>query len=114
MGTKWQFQLQIVASVAFNFLPAALFSVIFPVVMGVLLRLPQFIIELRRNKKWTFDWPKFLAVGLPTSLILILYIIYYLGIAPVLNTMFTSGSTLPTIAGIIFGYIVVDSLIKHE
>jgi len=111
-GMKWRYQLEQVANAEAKLLPIVLFSIIFPIIMGVLFRLPQLIIEIQNNKKWTFDWSKFIAIGLPTLLILIIYSISYLGIIPAIHLILISGSTLATTAGIVFGYILLDSLIE--
>src|SRR5690625_536601 len=111
-GMKWRYQLEQVANAEAKLLPIVLFSIIFPIIMGVLFRLPKLIIEIQNNKKWTFDWSKFIAIGLPTLLILIIYSISYLGIIPAIHFILISGTTLATTAGIIFGYILLDSLKK--
>ena len=111
-GMKWRFHLEEVASIEAKLFPVVLFSIIFPIIMGMLLRLPQLIIEVMENRRWTFDWSKFIAIGLPTLLILIIYSISYLGIIPAIHLILISGSTLATTAGIVFGYILLDSLIE--
>lgn len=114
LGMKWGLRLEQTASSEFKVFPVVLFSVVFPVVMGVLLRIPQFILSIRGNNRWTFDWPKFTAVGLPTLLILIWYLTSFVGAVPILHVFLIGGSTLPTIVGIIFGYILIDSFKQTE
>ncbi|WP_342535790.1 hypothetical protein [Sporosarcina sp. FSL K6-3508] len=112
LGMKWEFQLKETASMNFNILPVVLFSAIFPIVLGMLLRLPQLFIEIKESKKWSFDWTKFLAVALPALLIVVLYILSYLAIVPVVHFLLIGGQTLVTVAGIIFGYTLLDSFKK--
>ncbi|EGQ27913.1 hypothetical protein ABZ756_02580 [Mammaliicoccus sciuri] len=112
LGMKWEFQLKETASMNFNILPVVLFSAIFPIVLGMLFRLPQLFIKIKENKKWTFDWTKFLAVALPALLIVVLYILSYLAIVPVVHFLLIGGQTLVTVAGIIFGYTLLDSFKK--
>lgn len=112
LAMKWRVHIVGLASLNFEFFPVVLFSTIFPIVMGLLLRLPQLIIEVKENRKWTFDWAKFTAIGLPTLLILVVYGISYLGIMPVIDFILISEPILTTVAGIIFGYILLDSLKK--
>src|SRR5690625_798770 len=107
---KWRFQIEKEASIEFRMLPVVLFTVIFPIVLGVLLRLPQLIIEIKENKKWIFDLPKFMAIGLPTLLILLYYIISGLGMVVAGHFILISVSTIATVAGIIFGYSLLDCL----
>ncbi|SKA89882.1 hypothetical protein [Sporosarcina newyorkensis] len=112
LGMKWEFRLKETASTDFNILPVVLFSAIFPIVLGMLLRLPQLFIEIKENKRWTFDWTKFLAVALPALLIVVLHILSYLAILPVVHLLLIGGQTLVTVAGIVFGYTLLDSFKK--
>lgn len=105
---KWRFQLAETAGLEFNLIPVVLFTAIFSVVMGGLLRFPQLVIEIKENKKWTFDWPKFIAVRLPTLLILILYIYSYTGMKPAIHLIIIGDPTLATFAGIVFGYTLLE------
>lgn len=111
-GMNWRYQIEEAANAEYRLFPVVVFSIIFSIVMGMLCRFPQLMIDIKENKKWTFDWPKFIAVGLPTLLILILYILSSLGIVPILHLIFIGDSTLITIAGIVFGYVLLDSLRK--
>lgn len=110
VGMKWRIQIEEKASLEINVFPVILFAVIFSVVMGLLFRLPKLIIEIRSNKKWIFDLPKFLAISLPSLLILILFVVPYLGLIPPLNFFIISGPTLPTMVGVVFGYSILDCL----
>ena len=80
-----------------------------------MLRLPKFIDELKQNKQWKFDWMKFIAIGLPSLCISLTHLQFYL---PEGITAFTSqitlfsDSTIQLIAGIAFGYVLIDSLKK--
>ena len=112
LGMKWEFRLKETASTDFNILPVVLFSAIFPIVLGMLFRLPQLFIEIKESKKWSFDWTKFLAVALPALLIVVLYILSYLAIVPVVLLLLIGSQTLVTVAGIVFGYTLLDSFKK--
>jgi hypothetical protein len=97
-----------------------IFSTIFPIFIGVLLRLPQLIIEIKEKRKWSIDWVKLTAIGIPTlyvSQMLILYFFTPFGSSLPFGRILMQNADipLPTIAGIIFGYIVLDSLKEdHE
>jgi len=60
LGMKRIFQIEEVTSANFTILSV----VVFPIIIGALLRLPC---EVKENKKWAFDWSKFIAIGLPAS-----------------------------------------------
>jgi hypothetical protein len=103
----------------FEGLPLLIFVAIFPIVIGVLLRLPKLIIEIKDKKEWTFEWVKVIAIGIPAL---------YVGLSPILShTTFgmhlffpemkiyighLGNSTLFTTAGIVFGYVLIDSIKK--
>ena len=104
----------------YDLLPLLIFSAIFPIVIGVLLRLPKLIIEIKEKKEWTFEWVKVIAIGIPT-----LYVV----VSPILTLTTTFGRhlyftevrmftghlgsyTIITTAGIVFGYVLIDSLKK--
>ncbi|MBO1004892.1 hypothetical protein [Pseudogracilibacillus auburnensis] len=55
-GAKYQLRLQQEASVTFEIVPVVLLSTIFPFAIGMLLRLPKLLNEIKQNKQWTFDW----------------------------------------------------------
>lgn len=56
-----------------------IFSWLFPILLGMLLRLPHLAKDIIQRKRWSFDWIKLIAIGLP-----LLYVssvpLMYLGI----------------------------------
>jgi hypothetical protein len=90
-----------------------IFSWLFPIILGMLLRLPHLVNEVIQRKRWSFDWIKLSAIGLP-----LLYVssvpLMYLGIPriyPEIAIAFTfTNMTGSQIAGVISGYIILDSL----
>ena len=115
LGTEVKVQLLQESRVKFNLLPYLIFVTIFPIFIGTFLRLPKLIIEIRQEKQWSFDWIKVVAIGFPTL---------YLAMAPILSLYFgpnmlfaksfwmAGDTTLTSIAGIVFGYVLLDSLKK--
>ena len=79
-------------------------------------RLPKFINEIKQNKQWMFDWIKFIAIGLPSLCILLINTLkIYIPenmIEFIPQTIFLTDSTIPLIAGGVFGYVLIDSLKK--
>lgn len=97
---------------SFNYIPVIIYTLVFPVIMGILLRLPKLITEIKENKKWTLDWKKFTAIALPTISIFVIYTflqIYILSVPAPRILLFNPGIT---IAGIVLGYTFLDSLKK--
>ncbi|RLJ90756.1 hypothetical protein [Planococcus citreus] len=111
------------AAAAFNPTPLWIYVVIFPVIIGLLLRTPKFMLERKESRIGGFDWSKFLAVGVPAFIVLALSI---LPLLPIGNLIFSdeiyiqidmllfSSTTAQTIAGLVFGYTLLDSFKSEE
>ncbi|WP_100012192.1 hypothetical protein [Lentibacillus sediminis] len=113
-GVRYQVWLEEQSRMYFDMLPFVLFTAIFPILIGLLLRLPKLIIEIKQNVPWTFDWVKFVAVGLPALCILSMYILPFIplgeGFIRIPYIIMIGGPMIQTIAGIVFGYSLLDSL----
>ena len=113
LGMEYQMKLREKSAITFDLKPYFIFTSIFPFFIGLLLRLPKLIIEIRDKKKWSFDWIKFIPIGIPS---LYLAMIPLLTISFGTNLLFSKtfmllGDTIFTsIAGVIFGYVLLDSL----
>lgn len=91
-----------------------LFSIILPVIIGVLVKLPNFISE--QGNKWGFDWIKFSAIAIPYIYLIVVSILPFTdfgeGVIAYPQIISNGGSALITIAGVVLGYIFLDSLKK--
>lgn len=101
---------------SFEIMPVVLFGTIFPIVIGLFMRLPKLIIEIKQHKRWTFDWIKFIAIALPSFCVIS---IWFLPLLPfgedfyrIPNIILVGSPMIQIIAGIVFGYILLDSLKK--
>ncbi|ARK23500.1 hypothetical protein SporoP37_01505 [Sporosarcina sp. P37] len=112
-----QYQMVLKQEYMKNYNPSSfvLFSAIFPILIGILLRLPKLIQEIKVSKQWTFNWAKFIGAGLPSLCILALPVfvlspfgVNFLPLLPEL--MYAGNSTIQTIAGLVFGFIFLDSV----
>lgn len=116
LGATYQFWLKQEYMKSFGAGSYMLFSALFPIVIGLLLRLPKLINEMKENKQWTFDWATFSGIGLPALCVLSLYvIIYYLPeniLQLVPQQIFLGNPTIQTIAGVVFGFVLLDSVKK--
>ncbi|GGD15075.1 hypothetical protein [Pontibacillus salipaludis] len=97
--------------------PAAslLFAALFPVGIGVLLRLPKFILEVMARTPWTFDWIRGLAVGVPALVIVVwstLPLTPYGEGMRMPDLILVGHPTLTTIAGVVLGYLMLDAFKK--
>lgn len=116
LGYRYQVHLKKEAGMTFKNFPVMVFTFVFPIIKGMLLRLPKLIIEIKVKQPWTFDWVKVLAVGLPALYITFLPILAYT--FPSMNLLFAheilfeNTVMIITTTGIIFGYTLIDSLKK--
>lgn len=98
----------------FKPMPYVIFSVVFSLLMGMLFRLPQLVIEIRNKKRWSIDWVKLFVISIPALYFAIIPIFFIANIPLVplilVTKMFDSGLTTSTIAGIVFGYSFLDSV----
>lgn len=110
-----QLQEQIVehSKMTFNPLPRQAYIALFPVVIGLLINLPNFVRHLKNKTSWTYDWVKFTAIGLPTLYIVVMTFLPFsplgAGRVTVPSHLFFSETTFTTVAGLVFGYIVLAS-----
>lgn len=116
LGMKYNIRLVEEASQTYEIRPVLIFSTIFPIVIGLILRLPKLIMEIKDKKEWTFNWIKVMAIGIPTLYIALLPILSFTFVG--MDFLFAKelllfgNTTLITIAGIVFGYVLLDSLKK--
>ncbi|WP_404447622.1 hypothetical protein LG307_02395 [Sutcliffiella horikoshii] len=111
VGSIYELHLVNEAQMNYSFWPQVIFAALFPILIGVLLRLPKLIKEIQQEKAWSVNWMKLLAVGLPT---------FYVALVPVLSltnlfvyipfAMDIIHLDLATLAGVVFGYVLMDSL----
>lgn len=110
-GSRYELHLIEHGQMNYNFWPSVIFATIFPISIGILLRLPKLIKEIKQEKAWSVNWIKLLAVGLPTL---------YVALVPLLSltimykylpfAIYIIHLDLTMIAGVIFGFVLLDSL----
>lgn len=93
-------------SIYFWFLP------IYPILIGCLMALPQFLGNAGKTGAWNFDWIKFLVVGIPSLYIAFTYIIYFSQIGDILPVIHSP--QLYIIGGILFGSVLLTSFHKQS
>ena len=111
-GLKYKYHLEKQAEMYFEMYPTLIFTVVFPFIVGLLFRLPLFIIEVKENREWTFDWQKFSAVALPALFIIVIFLSMYAGINYFANFTLIDRTLFVTLAGVVFGYTLLDCLKK--
>lgn len=101
------------SQITFNPFPLRAYIALFPVVIGLLIRTPKFILQIKERESWTYDWIKFTAIGLPTLYVVLMAFLPFSplgeGWLPVPKILLFSETTVPTVAGLVFGYMVLAS-----
>lgn len=109
-----QFQQQIAERAQMTFNPFLLqaYIALFPVIMGLLIRTPKFILQMKKRNPWKFDWVLFAAIGLPALYIVLMTFVPFSPIGEawlrIPDIIVLGRTTVPTIAGLVFGYMVLD------
>ena len=111
-GMEYQMRLREKSAIVFDIKPYITFVSFFSIFIGMLLRLPKLIIEIRDKKKWSFDWIKVIIVGIPTLYIAMipLFTVSYGMSLLFSNAVMMLGDITYILAGVIFGYVLLDSL----
>lgn len=116
LGLRFRVYLGNEAEISFDNKSIMIFNIVFPILVGVLFRLPKFLEEKKGRKKWRFDWVKLITIAFPSLYIALLpYLIYssfgetLIFVKQILLLEETSNS-LTMIAGIVFGYVLIDSV----
>lgn len=118
LGATYQLRLQQEASQTFNMTSMILFSALFSVIIGILLGLPNLIKKMKQNNRWGFDWIKFIAIGFPSLFVVFMYVLLFylpenvIGFLP--QAIFLGNQTIQIIAGVVFGYILLDSVKRNN
>ncbi len=73
---RYQLHLEEQSQMNFNVLPLIVYATCINIVFGLLLRMPQFILEVRDGRPWTFQWIKLIAIGLPALYVATMPILY--------------------------------------
>lgn len=112
-GMNYQMRLREQSAIKFDLKPYITFVSIFPVFIGMLFRLPKLIIEIKDKKKWSMDWVKALTIGIPSLYVAMIPLLaIYFGTNLLFSNavMFLGDMTFTSIAGLVFGYVLLDSL----
>ncbi|MCL6605383.1 MAG: hypothetical protein K6T94_21175 [Paenibacillus sp.] len=122
-GLKYQHHLQVEARTTYQSIPIIVFSVLFPISLGLLLGLLRFFELLRKTGEWTINWIKLCVFGLPSLYVSLLPLLFWSGLSisyydlPLGYLLVTSGTIAHTISGLIFGFLlfyVLEKKIKER
>lgn len=111
VGTYFGLQLQETAKYSFRMMPIFIYSMIFPVVMGVFVGIPSLITNMQKPGAWIIDWVKLIAIGMPFLYIAMLPVIYYSPVSflvPKFMVAILSTYTPRVISGFMLGYLLIS------
>lgn len=118
LGARYQTYLKMEASKTFKLEFLLYYMTIFPILMGLILRLPAWILEFKRHVAWSFDWMKFLGVGIPALYFAVIRMLATTSLGmylPFAETMLLiDNAILSTTAGIVFGYVLLSCIQKKS
>lgn len=111
-GSQYYQVLRITAGRTFHPIPVVVFSSIFPIIIGIYLAIPSFFSKVRRQGMWEVDWSKLTILGTVSLLLAITPILYFLSPigqnVPWLVVWLIDFSQGYTIAGVVFGYMILS------
>lgn len=114
VGNRIQLNLHELSQQTYEIMPYLIFMIFFPIFIGMLLRLPMLIKEIKAEKKWKINWPKLIVIGFPLLYITVGQLLMFTTFGNVLPfSMAVSlllGSNIGVMTGLIFGYILLDSI----
>ncbi|WNS40809.1 hypothetical protein [Paenibacillus sp. MMS20-IR301] len=108
-GLKYQYHLQVEARKTYQLNSSYVFSVLFPILFGLLLGSLRFIELLRKAGKWKINWIKLCVFGLPSLYVSLFPLLYWSGLSidlPLGFLLITSGTTAHTISGLMLGFLL--------
>ena len=115
-GLRFRVYLGKEAEISFETKEIMFFNIVFPILVGIMLRLPKFFEEKKGKKKWRLDWIKIIVIAIPLLYILVLpYLSYtsYVDKLLFVKQVLLLGNTtifLTGITGMVFGYVLIDSV----
>lgn len=97
-------------------------QIVFPMLVGLLLALPQFIRTYRQEGSWKTDWIMLLTVGLPAFFITVAPIAffslaYYIRLetsVPHFIYLLSANPAFSKVFGVLFGFVLLNSLGKQR
>lgn len=92
------------------------FMVFLPVLVGVLLAMPQFIYQIKKDGIWRYDWVKFISIGLPMFYVTIMPLIHFTPVGRFLpfSNLLLVYPLIHHVCGVVFGFLILKASSKIE
>ncbi len=110
VGFQQSLKAELTRSFEFTF-TFIMFSLFFITFIGMLIALPQFLLQAGKFGNWTFDWIRFFAIAVPALFYMLAQSFSWIPnpkLAPYINN-----STLYIVSGILLGYSFLASFSKQ-
>ncbi|BAC13221.1 hypothetical protein ACFQ4N_09695 [Oceanobacillus iheyensis] len=105
----------------FNFFPLTIYMYTYPIAIGILMRIPKLLMEIKYKIPWKFDWIRLVAIAIPTFFIILLSILPHIDtdinmpFPEFWFNLFAYGSPfVQQVAGIVLGYTILDVLKENQ
>lgn len=117
-GGQLFFYLENLGRTTGDIMPRALFVILFPFLIGILLRIPRLLQEKRAGRPWKVQWAKILLVVVPTAYVPAALLFSFLPFEFMLPFTFTFvlllEANIPSIICLICGYTLTGSFISSR
>ncbi len=97
--------------------PWLLIRILYPIIIGILIGLPNLIGEMKKQGSWQWDWIKFLAIGIPAFIVGVYPALYYaqilesLHLRQIIPTIYQT-DTIIHLSNVVLGYYLVSTIYK--
>lgn len=113
-GAEIQSYIKKTSEMTYELLPYIIFTFLFPILIGGLIGLTKFISATPKKKRWAINWAKLILIALPFLYIALIPILFFYNLPSLSDSLSTRivnyDLPIPSLASIIVGYIIVDSL----
>ncbi|MFP3389504.1 hypothetical protein [Brevibacillus sp. SIMBA_040] len=101
------------AKMSFDRLSYFVYLSLYPILLGILFAIPHLFRERKNAGKWTYDWVKGLAIGLPALFGATVLLHYYTPLGDYVSVLLRY-KEFPIVSGIALGYTVLTSFHKAK
>ncbi|WP_134220401.1 hypothetical protein [Pelotomaculum sp. FP] len=117
IGSNYIIKLKNISAQIHTPYPSLIFIAVFPIIIGILLALPQFITNFKKDGTWSLDWIKLISIGVPSLYITLMPLLYFSPIEKLVSYIFHAfnNSLIPQmVSGIILGYNTLVAFEKKQ
>ncbi|SDO49509.1 hypothetical protein [Alkalicoccus daliensis] len=117
-GGQLYFYFENIARTSGDILPRTLFVILFPLFIGILLRIPRLLQEKRADRRWKVQWAKILFIVIPAAYVPAALLFAFLPFEFTLPFTFSFirlfETNIPSLISLICGYTLAGSFISSR